>query len=315
MNGIRAGFAGTPEFAATALEALVDAGVTIPLVLTQPDRPQGRGLATAASPVKRLAQHHGLALAQPATLRDAHAQAAIAAARLDVLVVAAYGLILPQAVLDAPRHGCLNIHASLLPRWRGAAPVARAIEAGDAATGVTIMQMDAGLDTGAMIETRRMAIDARDTAGSLTAKLAAEGARAMVDVLTRLARDGRLAATPQPAAGITYAHKIARDGARVDWTRDADAIDRAVRAFDPWPAAWTTLGGTAVKIRQARALPEMAPTGMAPGTIVRMHAAGIDVACARGVLRIEALQPANARQMTAAAFVAGRAIAPGARLD
>jgi methionyl-tRNA formyltransferase len=314
VNGIRAGFAGTPEFAATALEALVDAGVTIPLVLTQPDRPQGRGLAIAASPVKRLAQHHGLAFAQPATLRDADSHAAIAAARLDVLVVAAYGLILPQAVLDAPRHGGLNIHASLLPRWRGAAPVARAIEAGDASTGVTIMQMDAGLDTGAMIETRRVAIDARDTAGSLTAKLAVEGARAIVDVLARLARDGRLAATPQPATGITYAHKVAREGARIDWTRDAEAVDRAVRAFDPWPAAWTTLGATVVKIRQARALPEMAVTGMAPGTVVRVHASGIDVACARGVLRIEALQPANARPMTAAAFVAGHAIAPGTRL-
>jgi methionyl-tRNA formyltransferase len=314
VKGLRAGFAGTPDFAAAALAALIDAGFTIPLVLTQPDRPHGRGLATAASPVKRLALAHGLVVGQPATLKDAGAREAIAAADLDVLVVAAYGLILPRAVLDLPREGCINVHASLLPRWRGAAPVARAIEAGDATTGISIMRMDEGLDTGGVLAAEAVALDAHDTAGTLTAKLAALGARMIVTTLERLAAGGMLAAAPQPAEGVTYARKVTRDEARIDWRRDAAAIGRAVRAFDPWPAAWTTLDGTAVKVWRAGALVDASDAGVPPGSLLRVQPPGIDVACGRGVLRVEELQAANARRMPAAAFAAGRALA-GARFS
>lgn len=317
---LRVGFAGTPAFAAAALSSLIRAGYTIPVVLSQPDRPKGRGLATASSEVAALAAEHSLDLRQPATLRGDADVAGLRAIDVDVLVVAAYGLILPQPVLEWPRFGCLNIHASLLPRWRGAAPIARAIEAGDSETGVTIMQMDRGLDTGAMIERRALPIDARETAGSLTPKLAALGAAAIVDTLATLAMlaaTGTLAATPQPADGVTYASKVQRAQARIDWTRDDRAVDCAIRAFDPWPAAWTTFDGEIVKIWRASPLPDAgagAPIApIAPGTVVRAHAQGLDVACGRGVLRIDELQPANARRMPAAAFVAGRRIAPGAR--
>jgi methionyl-tRNA formyltransferase len=315
VEGLRAGFAGTPDFAAVALAALADAGFTIPLVLTQPDRPHGRGLANAASPVKRLAEGRGLAISQPPSLKDAAARTPIADARLDVLVVAAYGLILPRAVLDLPRYGCINVHASLLPRWRGAAPVARAIEAGDATTGISIMQMDEGLDTGGVLAAEAVAIDARETAGTLTAKLAAQGARMIVATLARLAGGGMLVAAPQPAQGVTYARKVTRDEARVDWQRDASAIDRAVRAFDPWPAAWTTLERTAVKLWRASALTDAQDSGAAPGSIVRVQPSGIDVACGEGVLRIDEVQPANAKRMPAAAFAAGRPLAAGARFS
>jgi methionyl-tRNA formyltransferase len=313
VEGLRAGFAGTPDFAAAALAALADAGFTIPLVLTQPDRPHGRGLATAASPVKRLAQARHLAVSQPATLKDAAARASIADARLDVVVVAAYGLIRPRAGLDLPRLGCINVHASLLPRWRGAAPVARAIEAGDATTGISIMQMDEGLDTGGVLAAEAVAIDARESAGTLTAKLAALGARMIVAALERLARGEALVAAPQPAQGATYARKVTRDEARIDWQRAAAAIDRAVRAFDPWPAAWTTQDGSTVKLWRASALTDAQGSSAAPGSIVRVQPSGIDVACGEGVLRIDEVQPANAKRMPAAAFAAGRALAAGDR--
>jgi methionyl-tRNA formyltransferase len=316
-GSLRVGFAGTPAFAAAALSSLIRAGYTIPVVLSQPDRPKGRGLATAASEVAVLAAEHSLDLRQPATLKGDADVAGLRAIGVDVLVVAAYGLILPQPVLEWPRFGCLNIHASLLPRWRGAAPIARAIEAGDSETGVTIMQMDRGLDTGAMIERRALPIDARETAGSLTPKLAALGAAAIADTLATLATlatTGTLAATPQPADGVTYASKVQRAQARIDWTRDDRSVDCAIRAFDPWPAAWTTFDGEIVKIWRASPLPDAgAGTPVVPGTVVRAHAQGLDVACGRGVLRIDELQPANARRMAAAAFVAGRRIAPGAR--
>lgn len=311
---LRVGFAGTPAFAAAALSSLIRAGYTIPVVLSQPDRPKGRGLAIASSDVAALAAEHCLDLRQPATLKADTDVAGLRAIDIDVLVVAAYGLILPQPVLEWPRFGCLNIHASLLPRWRGAAPIARAIEAGDSQTGVTIMQMDRGLDTGAMIERRALSLDARETAGSLTPKLAALGATAMIDTLAMLASTGTLAATPQPAEGVTYAPKVQRAHARIDWTRDDRAVDCAIRAFDPWPTAWTTFDGEVVKIWRASPLPDAgAGTPVAPGTVVRAHAQGLDVACGRGLLRIDELQPANARRMSAAAFVAGRRIAPGAR--
>ncbi len=321
LSSLRIGFAGTPPFAAAALAALIDAGATIPLVLTQPDRPKGRGLDLVASPVKALADAHGLAVAQPPSLRQDAAVDAVARARLDVLVVAAYGLILPQRVLDLPRHGCVNIHASLLPRWRGAAPVARALEAGDAETGVTLMQMDAGLDTGGMIVARRLAIGPRDSAGTLTERLAALGAQALVEALARLASGEALRATPQPAEGVTYAAKLSRDDARVDWSRDAAHLERAIRAFDPWPGAWTALGGAPLKLWRAEAVEDAVPSAdppraaaAVPGTVLAVSPQGLEVACGRGVLRLLEVQPASARRMGAAAFAAGQRLVPGARL-
>ena len=310
MTTLRVGFAGTPGFAATALAALADAGFTIPLVLTRPDRPKGRGLALAPSPVKVLALARGIPVQQPPTLKSPDARAAAQAVPLDVLVVAAYGLILPQAVLAWPRAGCINIHASLLPRWRGAAPIARAVEAGDRVSGVTIMQMDAGLDTGPMLARRELVLDPRETAGTLHDRIAIAGAEAIVATLRTLEREGRLAGTPQPAAGATYANKIGRDDARLDWTREAATLDRQVRAMNPVPGAWTTFGGDDVKVWRATPLP--ASSAAPPGTVLAVGAPGIDVACGQGALRIEMLQPAGGRRMEAAAFVAGRAIAPGA---
>ncbi len=310
---LRVGFAGTPAFAATALAALLEAGYTIPCVLTQPDRPKGRGMQLAASPVKVLGTAHGIAVLQPATLKAADARAPLLDIALDVLVVAAYGLILPPEILAWPRHGCLNIHASLLPRWRGAAPIARAIEAGDAASGITIMQMDAGLDTGAMLETRALPIAPDDTAGSLHDKLAPLGAQALLAVLARLARDGVLHARPQPTEGVTYAKKIDRDEARIDWTLPAAVIARRVRAFDPVPAAWTTLAGDPLKVWRAR-LQEGVSGSPAPGTVLSAGADGIAVACGSAALCIETLQPAGSRRMDAGAFVAGRTLAVGSML-
>jgi methionyl-tRNA formyltransferase len=308
---LRVGFAGTPDFARQALEAIAGAGFTIPIVLTRPDKPKGRGLAVSASPVKACALARHLPLAQPATLKTPEGREDALAVPLDVLVVAAYGLILPPAVLAWPRLGCLNIHASLLPRWRGAAPIQRAIEAGDATTGITIMQMDEGLDTGPTIDAREVPIGSRETAGSLHDRLAAVGAELIVEVLGRLEREGRLAARPQPGEGATYAARIGAADARVDWTRDAAAIDRQVRALDPAPGAYTTLDGGIVKLWRAHPLPSEGPA--APGTVLAASAAGIDVACGDGVLRIVELQRAGGRRLPSSALVAGRFVAPGAR--
>ena len=255
---------------------------------------------------------------QPATLRSAEARspsfATPLAVALDVLVVAAYGLILPPDVLAWPRYGCLNIHASKLPRWRGAAPIQRAIQAGDAATGITIMQMDAGLDTGPMIERIDVAIAPRETAGTLHDKLAIVGAHTIVAVLTRLARDGALSSTPQPATGATYANKVGRADAAIDWTQPSEAIDRAVRAFDPVPGAFTAFGGQDVKVWRAEPL---APAAVArhaagAGSILAVVPEGIDVACGHGALRLLEVQPASGKRMSAPAFAAGRGVAPGA---
>jgi len=308
---LRVGFAGTPEFAQRALEAIAGAGFTIPLVLTRPDKPKGRGLALTASPVKLCAVASGLPVVQPATLKTPEGRGEALACPLDVLVVAAYGLILPPAVLAWPRLGCLNIHASLLPRWRGAAPIQRAIEAGDACTGVTIMQMDEGLDTGPTIAREEVPIGLRDTGGLLHDRLAEAGAALIVDVLRRLDRDGRLAALPQPAEGATYAARITDRDARIDWARDAQAIARQVRALDPTPGAYTTLGGTVVKLWRA----EPTPTTPAapPGTVLAASPAGIDVACGVGTLRVLELQRAGGRRVPASALVAGRFVAAGAR--
>lgn len=306
------GFAGTPAFAAEILAALLDAGFSVPLVLTQPDRPRGRGQKVEASPVKRLALARGLPVRQPSTLRSAAERTPLVGTRLDVLAVAGYGLILPTEVLAWPRYGCVNVHASLLPRWRGAAPVQRALLAGDAETGVTIMQMDAGLDTGPMLAVARVGVDARETRATLERKLAVEGAHALVRVLRALAAGAAPPATPQPAAGATYAAKVDKAEARIDWRASAIAIDRQVRAFDPAPGAQTTFDDEGVKIWRAE--PARAEAAQAvPGTVVACDATAIVVACGEGALRIVELQPAGGRRMPAAAFVAGRRIVPGAR--
>lgn len=311
---MRVGFAGTPAFAAMALGSLLDAGFDVPLVLTQPDRPRGRGLKVEPSPVKALAVARGLAVFQPSTLKTDEARASAFASTLDVLVVAAYGLVLPPAVLAWPRQGCLNIHASLLPRWRGAAPIQRALLAGDAETGITIMRMDAGLDTGPMVEAVRVPISPRETAATLTDKLAVAGAQRIVSVLRRLAADGALIGTPQPPDGATYAGKIDKAEAAIDWRADVTAIDRQIRAFNPAPGAYAILGGDVVKIWRAEPA-IIAPRRAAPGAVLAADAAGIIVSCGEGSLRILELQTAGGRRMSAAAFVAGRRVAPGARFD
>ena len=305
----RVGFAGTPAFAATALRAILQAGFAVPVVLTQPDRPRGRGMQVGPSPVKVVAQQAGIPIQQPATLKSDAAQAATQEVVLDVLVVAAYGLILPPAILAWPRHGCINIHASLLPRWRGAAPIPRAIAAGDAVSGVTIMQMDAGLDTGPMIATAPVTIAARDTAGLLHDRLAAAGAAVIVDVLLRLARDGALASTAQPVEGATYAAKLERAEAVIDWALSAPAIDRRIRAFDPLPGAFSHWRDEVVKVWSAE--PSAARAGVPPGTVFGVGAEGIDVACGEGILRLAVVQPAGGKRMDAASFAAGRALRPG----
>ncbi|WP_332813173.1 methionyl-tRNA formyltransferase [Ramlibacter sp.] len=313
-------FAGTPDFARAALERLHAAGFAIPLVLTQPDRPAGRGLKLQPSPVKQFAQQHGIPVAQPRSLRldgrypedAARARQALQAADADVMVVAAYGLILPQWVLDAPRLGCLNIHASLLPRWRGAAPIHRAIEAGDAETGVTIMQMDAGLDTGDMLLAGRIAVAPQDSTGTLHDRLAALGAGLIVEAL-ELAGRGGLVRTPQPAAGASYARKIDKAEAQVDWSQPAVAIERRLRAFDPFPGATSALAGESVKLWRAQAADRPLPAGIVPGTVVAVAPAGIEVATGEGLLRLTELQRAGGKRLPAADFLRGTPVAPGQR--
>jgi len=311
---IRIVFAGTPAFSVPALDALASAGHDIAAVYCQPDRPAGRGRTVEHGPVKRRALELGIPVEQPTTLRDPDAVARLASYRADLVVVVAYGLILPPAVLDVPRLGCLNIHASLLPRWRGAAPIQRALLAGDAETGVTIMQMDAGLDTGAMHDVVRIPIAARETGGSLHDKLAAAGASAIVAVLERLEREGAIHGAPQPAGGATYAAKLTRADAAVDWRDSAAAIDRQVRALDPVPGAFTGRGGEPVKLWVAEPAAAAARQGD-PGEVLAADADGVVVACGEGALRIAELQPAGGRRMSAAAFVAGRRIAAGQRFD
>ena len=303
-------FAGTPDFAAQALRAIAAAGFEILLVLTQPDRPKGRGMQLQASPVKQAALELGLAIAQPASLRHEEAQALLRAQNADVMVVAAYGLILPQAVLDTPAHGCLNIHASLLPRWRGAAPIQRAIEAGDTETGVCIMQMDAGLDTGAVVSTHRYAIKNTDTATDVHDALADLGAHAIVADLQQLQQTGGLNATPQPPAGITYAQKLSKEEAKIDWNESALVIERKIRAFNPVPGAWVEYQNQPLKIWRAEAV---AQSGRA-GEVLAISSDGLIVACGEGALNITELQPAGSKRMPVAAFAAGRHIEKGTPL-
>lgn len=304
-------FAGTPAFAAAALEALAAAGHEIPLVLTQPDRPAGRGMKMVPGAVKSLAHSLGLPVSQPASLRDPGIQEALRAVGADVMVVAAYGLILPKAVLALPRQGCINIHASLLPRWRGAAPIQRAILAGDAQTGITIMQMDAGLDTGDILLQRSTPLEPTDTAGTLHDRLSRMGADCILEALDRLAR-AELLRRPQPAAGITYAAKVTKEEAVIAWERDAEALCRMIRAFNPVPGAAAKILDTPIKIWNAVPVPDIAGI---PGEIQAADAQGIIVACGHGGIRLEVLQRAGGRRMAAAEFLSGFPIEPGARFQ
>jgi methionyl-tRNA formyltransferase len=308
---MRVGFAGTPAFAAAALEAILDAGLQVAVALSQPDRPRDRGWRTKPGPVKSLAAARGIPVLQPSTLKAEAERARIIAIPVDVLVVAAYGLILPESILEWPTRGCINIHASLLPRWRGAAPIQRALLAGDRETGISLMRMDQGLDTGPIIARHAVPIAARETSGSLHDKLAAVGARAMVDALSELQRDGRLPAEAQPEEGATYAAKLAPAETVIDWGASADAIDRKVRAFDPVPGAQTTLAGAALKIWEASPLPGRFGV---PSVVARAEAAGIVVACGEGALNVTGLQRAGGKRMSAAAFLAGHDLATGTRL-
>ncbi|HLA33771.1 MAG TPA: methionyl-tRNA formyltransferase [Rhodocyclaceae bacterium] len=293
-------FAGTPEFAAHALQALIAAGHEIALVLTQPDRPAGRGMSLQPSAVKHVALLHGLPLFQPERLKDPTTHAPIRAVQAELMVVVAYGLILPQAVLDIPPRGCINIHASLLPRWRGAAPIHRAIEAGDAQTGVTLMQMDAGLDTGPMLAMQAIAIGADETTGQLHHRLAQLGGEMIV---AALAQPDSLAPQPQAEAGVTYANKIGKSEAQLDWRQPAAVLARKIRAFDPFPGASLVLADQPVKVWRAVAL--ATPNRAAPGEISSADASGIVVACGEGALRLLELQKPGGRRLASADFLRG----------
>lgn len=299
-------FAGTPEFAAAALRSLHEAGFRIPLVFTQPDRPAGRGMQLQPSPVKRFAIEHGMRVDQSLSLRldgkhpelARQAHALLQASEPDVMVVAAYGLILPRSVLEIPRLGCINIHASLLPRWRGAAPIHRAIEAGDTQTGVTIMQMDEGLDTGAMLSSRSVPIARDETTGSLHDKLAALGAEMIVAALRDIEQARPV---PQPAEGVTYAAKISKDEAALEFSRPAQELERRIRAFNPFPGATALVNGTVLKLW--RAVPDDA--GGQPGQVLAADEAGVLVACGTGSLRICELQKPGGKRLPAGEFLKG----------
>ena len=295
-------FAGTPDFAARALEALLATGHQVVQVLTQPDRPAGRGMALQASAVKKVALSHGIPVFQPERLKDPATHEPIRAACVDggaeLMVVAAYGLILPQAVLDLPRRGCINIHASLLPRWRGAAPIHRAIEAGDAQTGITLMKMEAGLDTGPMLLAAAIDIEAQDTTGSLHDRLAALGGKLVVDGLSRL---DQLMLVPQPETGVTYASKIDKTEAKLDWNQPATILARRLRAFNPFPGAVVMLAGEPVKAWCG----DVVDGNGRPGQVLAADAAGIVVACGENALRLTELQRPGGRRVTSADFLSG----------
>ena len=311
LPALRLGFAGTPEFAVPALEALHEAH-QICAVFTQPDRPAGRGQSMHQSPVKARAAKWGLNVHQPADFKSPEALETLRALHLDALVVVAYGLILPPAALQCPSRGCINIHASLLPRWRGAAPIQRALLAGDAKTGVTIMRMEAGLDTGPMLAVRETEIGARDTAKTLHDRLARIGAELIGETLDGLVR-GRVHEVPQPSAGIKYAEKISKAEALIDWRRDALEIWRRVRAFNAWPIAETRLDGVQLRIWDAELRgPDAELRESAPGTVLAAAQDGIDVACGRGVLRILRLQLAGRKPLAAHEFIRGQRL-DGAR--
>ena len=303
MNKLKLIFAGTPDFAARHLAALLSSGHEVVAVYTQPDKPAGRGQKLTASPVKELALAHDLPVYQPASLRNEAAQAELAALGADLMVVVAYGLILPKAVLDTPRLGCINVHGSLLPRWRGAAPIQRSIWAGDAETGVTIMQMDVGLDTGAMIRKVTCPIASDETSASLYDKLAGLGPQALVDTLDAMAA-GDTAAEPQDDALANYAEKLSKEEARIDWSMDAVAIERCIRAFNPWPISWFDVAGQTVKVWQAEVVAQ--DHGQAAGTLLKADKQGIEVATGQGVLRLLTLQPPGKKAMSVADLLNSR---------
>jgi methionyl-tRNA formyltransferase len=304
----RIAFAGTPAFAARALEALTGCECDIPLVLTQPDRPAGRGMKLHASEVKQCALAHGLPVAQPASLKSVDEQAALREAAPDLLVVVAYGLLLPQSVLDIPRLGCINIHGSLLPRWRGAAPIQRAVEAGDRRTGITLMQMDAGLDTGPMLAEHAIDIHADDSASSLHDRLASVGAQCLIDTLPDLLA-GRIAARPQPDDGACYAAKISKAEAAIDFRRPAATLDCAIRAFDPFPGALMTVDGDVIKLWRASAIDRPGE----PGLISRVGDDGITIGCGTGSLCVTELQKSGGRRLPVAEFLRGHPLMAGQR--
>jgi methionyl-tRNA formyltransferase len=300
---MRVVFMGTPDFSVPVLDALVDAGHEIACVYCQPPRPAGRGKKDRPSPVQRRAEALGLPVRHPVSLKSPETQAEFAALGADVGVVVAYGLILPQPVLDAPRHGCLNIHASLLPRWRGAAPIQRAIMAGDAETGVCIMQMEAGLDTGPVLLRKALTIGAEETAAELHDRLSALGAAAIVEALRDL---GTLLPEPQPEEGVTYAAKIDKAEAAIDWTGDAEEIGRTIRGLSPFPGAWTMADGKRVKLLRVRA----GVGSGAPGTVL----ADAQIACGSGALMLIEVQPEGKSPMSAEEWLRGARLQPGARL-
>lgn len=310
-SSLRIIFAGTPEFAAEALAALLNSRHEILAVYTQPDRPAGRGRKLKPSPVKQLALEHQLPVFQPESLKTPESIEELRAHEADVMVVAAYGLLLPAEVLKLPRYGCLNIHASLLPRWRGAAPIQRAILAGDSETGITIMQMDAGLDTGAMLLKKSCGITMEDTSASLHDRLAELGAQAIVEALDQLPA---LKATPQDESQVTYADKLSKTEARIDWHGSAEEIARQVRAYNPWPVAQTSVNGQTLRIWAAE--PQTQTLEAAAGEVIRQDKHAIDIACGEGVLRISRLQPAGSKPMDVAAFLNGRPdmLTPGTQL-
>jgi methionyl-tRNA formyltransferase len=289
-------FAGTPEFAVPCLRAAASKGEVV-AVYTQPDRPAGRGRGLTPSPVKLEAVQRGIPVHQPENFRSAESKATLRALQPDLMVVVAYGLILPQSVLDIPEHGCWNVHASLLPRWRGAAPIQRAIEAGDTRTGVCLMQMEKGLDTGPVLLAQALDIGPRDTGGQLHDRLAELGAKVLSDALGLLRATIQLPPHPQPAEGVTYAHKLDKTEARLDWSQPAATLANKVRAFNPWPVAEAQLAGERVRIHAALALDE--PHDAVPGSVLRAGRDGIDIACGHGLLRLETLQREGGKPISA----------------
>lgn len=304
MSSLRIIFAGTPDFASSALSALINSKHEIIAVYTQPDRPAGRGRKLRASPVKEVAHEHNIQVFQPENLKEAKTQDLLRSLNADVMVVAAYGLILPQVVLDIPRLGCLNIHASLLPRWRGAAPIQRAIAAGDKESGISIMQMNEGLDTGDILQLFACPIAEKDNGGDLHDRLAEIGANAIVEVLNNL-ENGSLTSTIQDNTLATYAHKLDKKEAIIDWQSSASNIERLIRAFNPWPVAFTYLNDKTLRVWQALTLTENSE--LEAGTVIACDKKGIDISCGEGILRLLKLQPSGSKAMDAASFMNGHA--------